>query len=121
MKRFLLISLIIFSLSALLLWFMPYWWLIIVVSFIVSAFAVNNGYHAFFAGFLAIGLLWLSLNIWRVSTVNEEYVESISSLLMIPGGSAVLILVSTLLGALMGALGALTGTLLVQLFTTKKR
>lgn len=121
MKRFLIFSLIILSLTGVTLYFLPFWWFIILVPFIISLFAFKNGFHAFFSGFLSIAVLNLVVSIWRTTNVNETYVSAISELIKIPGGTSGLIAVITFLGALMGGLGALTGCLLVQLFDNKKR
>lgn len=121
MKRFLIFSLIILLLTGIIIYLLPFWWIVIVVPFIISLIAFKNGFHAFFSGFISIAILNLGISIWRTTNVNESYVSAISELIKIPGGTTGLILTITLLGALMGGLGALTATLLYQMFDNKKR
>jgi len=121
MKRFLILTLIIILLTGVTIYFLPYWWIIIVVPFVISLFAFKNGFHAFFSGFLSIAILNLIVSIWRTTNVNDNYISAIGELIKIPGGTIGLIAVITLLGAFMGGLGALTATLLAQLFDNKKR
>lgn len=107
--------------SGLIIYFLPVWWLIALIPMAVSMIFIRNAGQAFAAGFLSIFLLWLAFNIWRMSLANSAYVDSISELLMMPGGSTGLMFLSSFIGGIIGGFGALTGTLFVQLFVDNKR
>ena len=99
--------------------FLP-WWTIALAGFIVVAFIPLRPLAAFFSGFLAIFIGWGLLAWWR--DMANESILSVKMAKILPlGGSAfALILVSALIGAIVGGLGSLTASLANPYFCGSK-
>ena len=87
------------------------WWSIALAAFIVAALIYQPPLRSFLTGFSAILLLWLGL-ILKISAANDEILAPRISMVMGLGGSHILIILSCIIGAVVGGLGALTGSLL---------
>jgi hypothetical protein len=86
------------------------WWSIAIVAFIVSALIPQKPLLAFLSGFIALFLLWGGLSLF-ISSNNDHILANRVSLLILKTQSAfLLILVTALIGALIGGFGALTGS-----------
>jgi len=86
------------------------WWSIAIVAFVISALIPQKPVEAFFAGFLALFLLWGGLCFF-ISTNNDHILANRISLLIFKTQSAfILILVTALIGALVGGFASLTGS-----------
>ncbi|MEO8962102.1 MAG: hypothetical protein ABI325_09485 [Ginsengibacter sp.] len=86
------------------------WWSIAVIAFVVSLLIPQKPGVAFFSGFAALFLLWGILSFW-ISTNNEHILAHRVSLLILKTDSPfLLILITALIGALVGGLAALTGS-----------
>lgn len=86
------------------------WWGIALAAFIVSAFIPLRPGLAFLAGFLALFLLW-GLLAWGIDVGNVSILsKKVSRILPLDGSSFLLILVTALVGALVGGGAALTGS-----------
>ncbi len=96
------------------------WWSAVIASFVVAMlFSKSKGVTAFFAGFLAVFLLWtvyaliidintqsiLTEKIARILTVNNKYL---------------LILITGIIGGLPAGFGALSGNFLAKVFKKEK-
>lgn len=91
--------------------FLP-WWSIAVAAFLVSALIPQKPLRAFFAGFLALFLLWGGLAL-GIDIANESILSTrIAGVLPLGGSSVALIIVTALVGALVGGGGALTASYL---------
>jgi hypothetical protein len=87
------------------------WWSVAVAAFVVSALIYQPPLRAFFTGFCAVLLLWFGL-ILKINVANDNIlVERVSSVMGV-GGSFVLVILSCVIGAITGGLGAATGSLL---------
>jgi hypothetical protein len=87
------------------------WWSVAVAAFIVSSIIYQSPIRAFFTGFCAVMLLWFGL-ILKINADNQNILADKISLVMGMGGSFVLVILSCAIGAVVGGLGALTGSLL---------
>lgn len=91
--------------------FLP-WWTIAVVAFVVSALIPQRPLWAFFAGFLALFLLWggmaLTIDLANASILSTR----VAGILPLHDSSVALIVVTALVGALVGGGGALTASYL---------
>ncbi len=88
------------------------WWVwdFAVIAFLVAYFTNANGWSSFIAGFLAIGVLWLVVAM-MLNIPNEGMLANkVAQMFKLPNASAILI-VTALVGALVGGFGALTGSL----------
>lgn len=109
-------------LLAALLWFVsPYlpWWWLLVASFICGALLPGNHFPVFISGFLAAGLVWMSAA-WYLDWKNQSALSSRVVQLFPLDDPLQLVLITGLIGALGGGLGAVTGNSFRQIFMKKK-
>lgn len=113
MLRFITHTLLIALVYMILQYMLP-WWSMAIAAFLVGFFLSFNGARAFFAGFLGIGLFWLLMALiidWSTGSSLSQRVASIFSLT-----KPLLILVTALIGAIVGGCSALTGYYLRKAF-----
>ena len=87
------------------------WWSAALAAFVVAALIYQPPLRSFLTGFSAILLLWFGL-ILAINAANDNILASRVSLVMNLGGSYMLVILSCIIGAIVGGLGALTGSLL---------
>jgi hypothetical protein len=88
--------------------FLPWWTL--TIGALGVAFAVGNkAWISFVAGFIGVGILWFGMAYYIDQTTHSILTEKVNKLL--PLNSLVL---TTLIGGLVGGFAALTGALLKQ-------
>lgn len=84
------------------------WWSIVIASFLISLIISTKGLSSFIAGFLGIALLWFfTATIIDIKT-SSILTERIAAIFSLPN-AWILILVTALIGGLVGGFGALTG------------
>lgn len=94
------------------------WWSIAIVAFLVALFFNLRSGPGFLAGFLALFLLWGILAFW-IDMKNEHMLSHKMAQLFPLGGSAILIiLVTGLIGGLVGGFASMAGS---SLRPVKKR
>jgi len=109
--KFMLSLLIMMLLSFAICLFLP-WWTIAPVCFLVSAVIPQKRGIAFLTGFLAVFLLWAGMS-FMISSLNEHILAHRMSLLMLKKDSPVLLILLTgLIGGVVGGFAALSGSLL---------
>lgn len=86
------------------------WWVIAIAAFIVGVMVLQKAWKAFLAGFAAIFLLWASLAKWMDNANESILSQKIASLLGLDGNSILLILITGLVGGLVGGFAALSGS-----------
>ena len=88
------------------------WWGIALAAFLVSALIQQRPGISFLSGFLAVFILWAILA-GTIDSPNHSILSGKIALILPLGGSAIaLILVTALVGGLVGGLAALTGSFL---------
>ena len=107
--KFALTTLLIFLLSFIAGLYLP-WWSIAIVAFLAALLVQPRIGFGFLAGFLGIFLLWASIAFWI--DVNNESILSRKVALLFPlGGSSILLIVVTaLVGGLVGGFAAMAGS-----------
>jgi hypothetical protein len=87
------------------------WWSCAVVSFLVSLLMRQGGGRSFFMGFLGVGLLWFIAAM--LHDMGNEHILStrMATLFKLPG-HGLFLLVTVMVGALIGGLAAWAGALL---------
>jgi hypothetical protein len=86
------------------------WWSIAIVAFILSLLIPQKPWVSFLAGFLALFLLWGFLSVW-ISVSNGHILAHRVSLLIFKTDSPfLLILITTLIGALVAGFAALSAS-----------
>jgi hypothetical protein len=92
--------------------YISYWWFFAVVAFLVAALIHQKGYKAFFAGFLALFILWFVLAFW-MDFANEGVLSvKIASILSLDGSKWMLMIVTAFIGGLIAGFAALSGSYL---------
>ncbi len=92
------------------------WWSIAVVSFLIAIVIFQKPYMAFIAGFVSLLLLWGGLAWWS-SAANDDLLAHKISVLVIKADSPFLLVgLTALIGAVVAAFAALSGSLLRRLF-----
>ncbi|TRX50203.1 hypothetical protein FNH22_25865 [Fulvivirga sp. M361] len=116
--KFLTQIILIMVISALLQIYLPFWSTAL-VAFVISVLFQSKSGVSFMAGFLSISLLWFGMAYFidvdtsSILTVKIAKLFSVSSLL--------LIILTALIGGLVGGFGALSGSQFVHLFRKKER
>ncbi len=91
--------------------FLP-WWGIAVASFITALVVYQKAGFAFLSAFFGLFLLWGSLAFW-IDTKNESILSMrVAELLKIGNNSFLLILITGMIGGLIGGIAALPGSFL---------
>jgi hypothetical protein len=86
------------------------WWGFALAAFLVSALIPQRPGISFLAGFLGLFLLWAILS-WTMDAPNNSILsKKIAVLLPLGGSTVLLILITALVGALVGGGAALTGS-----------
>lgn len=84
------------------------WWSIAVVAFVVIALIPQSPGKSFFAGFVALFLLWFGLSFWISNNNDHILAHKVSLLILKVDNPYLLILVTALIGALVAGLAATT-------------
>lgn len=109
--RLFLSILLIAVLSGIVEWFAPWWSLAIVSALIAVLMHLRPG-KALLAGFLGIGALWLGFVLWRDIPNEHILSERLAKLFKLPNYT-LFIVVTAVLGGLIGGLSAWAGSQLV--------
>jgi hypothetical protein len=89
--------------------FLP-WWGIAIPAFLVSALIRQKPSMSFLSGFLGVFLLWEILA-WWIDNKNDSILsQKIAQILPLGGSTILLILLTSVIGALVGGCAALTGS-----------
>jgi len=108
MKFFISIILIALTSFAVCL-YLP-WWSITIVALVVAIIIPQKPLVSFFAGFIAVFLLWLILS-FIISNANDHILaQKVSMLILKSSNPALLILITGFIGGIVAGLGALTGS-----------
>jgi hypothetical protein len=86
------------------------WWSIAAAAFIVAAVIPQKPGYSFFTGFIALFLLWGILSWWLSNNNGHLLAHKISILILKMDNVYLVLLATALIGALVGGLGALTGS-----------
>ena len=92
--------------------YISYWWFFAVVAFLVAVLIHQRGFKAFFAGFLALFILWFVLAFW-MDFANEGVLSvKIASILGLSGSKWLLMIITAFVGGLAAGFAALSGSYL---------
>src|SRR6476469_10856116 len=104
----LLVSILLIALFAFIAGLFLPWWSIALVAFLVGLFIPLRLGTAFLAGFLAIFLLWSGVALWLDLRYEQLLSQKIDALMHVPS-SLLLVLITALIGGLVGGFAALSG------------
>jgi hypothetical protein len=94
------------------------WWGIAIAAFLVSAAIPQKPAYSFLSGFLGVFLLWEVLAWWIDNKNGGILSQKIASIFGLDGSSLLLIIITSLLGALVAGFGALSGSYFRRLVFT---
>lgn len=97
-----------------------FWWVAMIIAFIVCYISPSSGLNAFVAGFLGVGLVWIG-SAWSLDVANESVFSNIIVQLFPVNESFYLILLTGLVGGLVGGFASLSGTTFRQMFLKEKK
>ena len=103
--KFIIQILITIALCFLLQYFLP-WWTMAIGTFVVAFLFDNKSFPSFAAGFLAIAILWTAMAGYITLATDSILTSKLNQLL--PLNSLIL---TGMIGGMVGGLGALTGSL----------
>jgi hypothetical protein len=107
--KFLLSILLTAALSFLAGMFLP-WWSIAVVALLVALFLPQRTGLDFLSGFIGIFLMWTLVSAW-IDIENEHLLShKLAKIFPLGGSSLLLILVTALVGGLVGGFAAMAGS-----------
>ena len=112
--KIILISVIGYGLQV----FLP-WWHVVVASFLINLIIYSKGWQAFMAGFWGIFLLWFVAALLIDVKSHSILSDKVAQILQLPD-SLVLILLTSLIGAICGGFSGLTASLLINIFRKKR-
>jgi hypothetical protein len=114
--RFLLSTMLIAVFSLAITWWMP-WWAMAIVAALVS-FALRPR-PAFFAGFLAIFVLWLAVGLVADAPNDHILATRMARVLPLGGQWWLFLIVSAFVGGLVGGFSSWTGAAIADTFRLK--
>ena len=99
--------------------YLPFW-SVGLVAFLVSVFIYQKPGMAYLMGFSSIFLLWGAL-VWWIDAQNDSILsQRMASLFPLGGSSALIILITAIVGAIVGGLSALSGSFLRRYYGERK-
>jgi hypothetical protein len=99
--------------------YLPFW-SVGLVAFLVAIFVYQKPGMAYLAGFVSILLFW-GLLAWWIDAQNDSILSKrMANLFPLGGSSALLILITGLVGAIVGGLSALSGSFLRKYIESRK-
>lgn len=92
------------------------WWCVAPVAFLVTLLIPQSIIRGFLSGFAGVFLLWVVLTVW-IDTKNESILSGkIANLFPLGGSTIILILVTALIGGLVGGFAGMSGASLRSIF-----
>jgi hypothetical protein len=91
--------------------FLP-WWSIAIAAFVVAALIPQSPGKSFLTGFIALLLLWGGLSFWISNNNGHLLAHKVSLLILKMDNPFVLIFATAIIGALVAAIAALSGSYL---------
>lgn len=104
------VSIVLTALLALVAGLYLPWWSIAISAFVVSVIIPQKPFYAFLSGFIGVFLLWEILAWWRDSRNNGILSQKIALILPLGGSTVLLILITSLVGALVAGFAALAAS-----------
>ncbi len=99
--------------------YLPFWSAGL-VAFLVSVFIYQKPGMAYLMGFTSIFFLWGALVLWIDAQNDSILSQRMASLFPLGGSSALIILITAVVGAIVGGLSALSGSFLRRYYDERK-
>ena len=108
---------IIFILTAIFQVFAP-WWIIALIPFLIISWRPASALTSFLTSFAAIAVLWFSYGLYLHVNSEGSISNRIAEIFSLPNGM-ILLVVTTLIGGLVGGMAGLSGFFVRQLVEIK--
>ena len=105
-----MLFLVILLLSAICSYFLP-WWFVAVIAFFAAIFLGKKPGRAFLAGFFAVFLAWSLLALFKSMPNDNILATRVAHLMQLPNW-ILLLVVTGIIGGLVGGMAALSGALI---------
>jgi len=105
--KFVLHLIAVLLLSWVLQLFLP-WWTMAIGAFATGLFFRQSGFQSFLAGLLGVGLLWFAMA-WYIDSSTHSILSSKVAMIFPVGTPILLMLVTALIGGLVGGLASMSG------------
>lgn len=92
------------------------WWTVAIAAFISGFFFGTASGETFAKGMVAVSILWLLVVVYYHFSTQGILSNKIAQVLPVGGSAGILILVTVLIGGLVGGCGAMSGFLIRNLF-----
>ena len=92
------------------------WWTVAIAAFISGFFFGTLNGETFAKGMVAVSMLWLLMVLYHHFSTKGILSNKIAQILPVGGNVGILIIVTVLIGGLVGGLGAMSGFLVRNLF-----
>lgn len=96
------------------------WWSVVIASFSISFIISTKGLSSFVGGFLGVGILWFILAAITDIQTDSILTDRVAGIFSLPN-NFLLILITSIIGGLVGGFGALTGMQLRSLIMPQKK
>jgi hypothetical protein len=118
MTRFILQLILVIAFSYASQFILP-WWGVMIGSALATITIFNKALSSFFAGFLGLGALWFYLA-YSIDVANQSLLSGkVAALFGLDNGFQ-MVLITALLGAIIGGFSALTGNYFIGIFKKTK-
>ncbi len=97
-------------------YFLP-WWVVAIAAFLAAMFAGKTSGQAFWSGFGAIFIGWITLALFKSVPNNHILADRVVQLFPLPHNWIYLLLLTGLIGGLVGGMAAMSGVLLKNALT----
>jgi hypothetical protein len=94
--------------------FLP-WWVVAIAAFLAALFTGKTAGHSFISGFGAVFIVWIVLALFKSIPNDHILAKRISELFHLPSWQWILV-ITGLVGGLVGGFSALSGLLLKKAF-----
>ena len=108
--KFLIQTVAIAFIGGLLQYFFP-WWSMAIGAFAIGFMFASSGWKSFFAGLLGVGLLWFAMALYLDQASQSILSEKVGRLFPTKN-VPLLMLITALIGGLVGGFASLTGSVL---------
>jgi hypothetical protein len=95
-------------------YFLP-WWIIAIAAFLAAFFIGKTPVQSFWSGFIAIFIGWTVLELFKSVPNDHILANRVATLFHLPSW-VLLLLITSLLGGIVGGMSALSGVLLKRAF-----
>jgi hypothetical protein len=107
-----IVSIILIALVAFVCGLYLPWWTIAVAAFLVALIIPQFPWKAFMSGFAAIFVLWATLAWWKDLKNDGILATKMAEVFSLPANSLMMVLMTALVGGLIGGFAALSGAYL---------